>query len=61
MTYEKPRLIVISGKDAMWARGQNCALGSAASFDCTVGNGATGVQCKSGPGAAGSCKPGSGT
>lgn len=60
MTYEKPRLVVISGKDAMWARGQGCALGSAASLDCTVGNGATGAQCKSGPGATVSCRPGTG-
>ena len=61
MTYEKPRLVVISGKDAMLARGQGCGVGSAASLDCSVGNGATGNECKAGPGATGKCKPGSGT
>jgi hypothetical protein len=61
MTYEKPRLVVISGKDAMWARGQGCAVGSAASLECTNGNAATGVECKVGPGATGKCKAGVGT
>ena len=61
MIYEKPRLVVISGKDAMWARGQGCGLGSAASLDCVDGNAATGVECKAGPSATGKCKAGLGT
>ena len=61
MIYEKPRLVVISGKDAMLARGQGCGVGSAASLDCANGNAATGNECKSGPGATGKCKPGTGT
>lgn len=60
MTYEKPRLVVISGKDATWARGQGCGLGSSASLDCRDGNAATGAECKSGTGATGKCKPGAG-
>ena len=61
MIYEKPRLVVISGKDAISARGQGCGVGSAASGDCVDGNAATGVECKAGPSATGKCKAGVGT
>ena len=60
MIYEKPRLVIIGGKDVEWARGAICSTGSNASNGCNDGNAAIG-DCQKGPSATGKCKSGIGT